>query len=535
MEEKRSRWLLKGGLLVIVLLIVYLGMIAYLNMAKYSQHVDSDIAAEALLAREIWEQKTLTPDNWISSTERRILAMPTIASLFYGMTRSMTLAVGIACVLLAGVFFGSFYLLLRKSGISKQATLMSLLMICALPINGIRNEGQIVPYVTLFMYLFAEYYVLHIILLFLTILFYMYLKKTGEQSGKISVKLLFMWLFLFVFTTALSLGGQRCFQMVIIPLVFYEVLSLFAETKGFTEAVKKGRWLATSYVGTILLAGGLSLLYARQANYVMYMNPPKEVLNRLLIDVPAVILETFGIAGNAKVGSFASVMQLLIWAFLVLFGYSLFYVWKRRKEITEVKKESLLLLMTSLAVTLFVLCVTTAETVSSYVIVVWFVAIYAIAIVYDSLVMKKSFFAQIILIAVCVFAILNIKYTWWNAVTTEDNLQEYEEVALYLIDQDISYGYAEFWDASRISLVVDGAVTMGHSYQIEKLGMYWWLTSMKWYPPNLPADMKTAYVVRHEKKAAFEEQFTEIDTVKLSYENDKFAVYLSETNYVSMP
>jgi hypothetical protein len=83
--------------------------------------------------------------------------------------------------------------------------------------------------------------------------------------------------------------------------------------------------------------------------------------------------------------------------------------------------------------------------------------------------------------------------------------------------------------------VKDGAVTMGHSYEMDKLGMYWWLTSTKWYPPNLPTDMRTAYVVPQWKKEAFEGQFAEPGEMVLSFENDRFAVYISDTNYVNMP
>lgn len=524
-----------GGIIVVLLLIVYLGIIVFLNLTGYQQHVDSDIAAEALLTREIWEQKTLTPDNWISSTERRILAMPMIAAPFYGMTGSMQIGVGIACVLLAGVFFVSFYHFLRKSGISKQAAVIGLLMICALPVNGIRNEGQMVPFVTLLLYLFAEYYVFHCILLFASILFYIYLKKPKAEQRKNKLITIGMWFILFGFTAVLSLGGQRCFQIVIIPLLVYECISLFADTEGFKKALSKDRYIATAFVGTSVLAGLISLVYDRDANYAMYLLSPSEVINKLFLVVPASILEGFGIAGNAKLGSFASVMQVLVWAFLILVAYSLISVFRSKEQVSKEQKESLLLLITSVGVTAFIICITTAEAAHNYLMVVWFVAILAVVIVYDRLTEEKSYFTHVIVAAICLFALLNLKYTWWPAVSTKDNLLEYEQVAEYMQEEKLAYGYAEFWDASRISLLTDGEVTMGHSYQMENLGMYWWLTSTKWYPPNLPAEMQTAYVVRQEKKAAFEQQFTEDVQMTLSYENSKFAVYVSDTNYVNMP
>ena len=83
-NERKSISLL--GWIIGALLLIYLGVFCYLNLCKYAQHVDSDIAAEALLAREIWVEKDITPNDWISSTERRIIGMPTVAAVFYGIT-----------------------------------------------------------------------------------------------------------------------------------------------------------------------------------------------------------------------------------------------------------------------------------------------------------------------------------------------------------------------------------------------------------------------------------------------------------------
>jgi len=323
--------------------------------------------------------------------------------------------------------------------------------------------------------------------------------------------------------------------MVIIPLLVYECISLFADTEGFKKALNKERYIATAFVGTSVLAGLISLVYDRDANYAMYLLSPSEVINKLFLVVPASILEGFGIAGNAKLGSFASVMQVLVWAFLILVGYSLIHICRSKNQIGKEQKESLLLLITSFGVTAFIICITSAEAAHNYLMVVWFVAILAVLMVYDKLIEEKSYFAHVIVAAVCLFALLNLKYTWWPAVSTKDNLAEYEQVAEYLQEEKLTYGYAEFWDASRISLLTDGEVTMGHSYRMEELGMYWWLTSTSWYPPNLPTDMKTAYVVRQEKKEAFQRQFEQDVQMVLSYENSKFAVYVSDTNYVNMP
>ena len=77
-----------------------------------------------------------------------------------------------------------------------------------------RNEGQMVPFVTLLLFLFAEYYVFHGIFLFFSILFYMKLR----EERKLTKKGLLSWLVLFVVAVLLNCGGQRCLQVVILPL-----------------------------------------------------------------------------------------------------------------------------------------------------------------------------------------------------------------------------------------------------------------------------------------------------------------------------
>ena len=308
MENKRKSISLLGWIIG-ALLLIYLGVFCYLNLCRYTQHVDSDIAAEALLAREIWVEKDITPNDWISSTERRIIGMPTVAAAFYGITGSMKAAVGIACVLLCAILLGTFYFFLRKLSLSRQASVTALLVLCALPANGFRNEGQMVPFVTLLLFLFAEYYVFHGIFLFLNILFYIKLREKQRITRKIFLE----WLVLFVAAVLLNCGGQRCLQVIILPLLVVEVIALFTESGHFKQKLPGGRYLPTAYVGSLVLAFLVSCLYGGRGDYAVYLLQPREMAEKLLLTVPAAIQENFGLAGNAKVGSFASLIQLLLW------------------------------------------------------------------------------------------------------------------------------------------------------------------------------------------------------------------------------
>lgn len=516
--------------MVCIILFVYLAIFGYMNLCKYAQHVDSDIAAEALLAREIWQEKDLTPDDWIASTERYAVGMPTIAAVFYGMTGSMQMAVGLACVLLGVLFLLAFYYFLRKLSLGRPAAVTALLVLCALPINGWRNEDQMVPFVTLLLFLFADYYVLHSIYLFFSFLFYLHLR----EQQKVTRKTILEWVILFVAGILLNLGGQRCLQVVILPFLVMELIFLFLESGHFSRKLPKERFWATGFVGSLILSFLISSLKGFRASYVVYLQSPREVMEKLLLTVPAAILENFGLAGDARVGSFDSVMQMLVWAFLILLGYGIYYVAKNREEVTEGQRMALSYLGISVGVTAFIIAFTTAEAAHYYFFMSWFAAALIVALLVEHLAENNDFFRGLILAAVCLFALLNLKYTYYGAATTKDNLQEYQEVADFLVEEGIEYGYAEFWDAERICLITDGKVTMGHSYTMAHLGGYWWLTSTKWYPPALPTEMRTAYVVRTENREAFEAQFAGQEAPVLEYENERLAVYIGDKNYVNL-
>lgn len=526
---------------VCTLLIVYIGIFFYLNMFKYTEHVDSDIAVDAMLAREIWVEKTLTPDNWIASTERLVVGVPALSALFYGASGSMVFSMGISCFIVGVMLLAAIGFTLKKCRVSNLGIATALLALCALPINGLRNDGQMVPFVTLLWFLFADYYALHSICLFLCIAFYLYLRETNIKSNKTTRKVfdLFSWLVLVGLCGGLALGGMRCLQVVVLPLVIWEILLLFFESNHMGEKLPHKRFLATGFIFTLLLAGGLAKLYPTNVDYPMYLQNAGSMATRLTRDVPAAILECLGIAGNCPLTSFSALMQMGILAVVILTVYGLFFLLRHKTttgsySVPIIHKQLLQALCTSLLFTIFVEVITTAETAHNYFFMVWFVVIAVLALLITHFEKAAPHFARLIALCVCIFAVCNLFYTYKDCITTEDNLAEYEEVIAYMDSENITHGYAEFWDASRICIMTDGRITMGHSYHMEDLRMYWWTTSTKWYVPNLPEDMLTAYVVCTEDKEAFIKQFEDPSIVTLGFENERFAVYISEKNLVPM-
>lgn len=72
--------------LAAVLLIIGIILIFVTNIAHYNYKMNSDIGAEAVLGRLIWDSREIIPSSWYPSTETRIIATPQVGALFYGMT-----------------------------------------------------------------------------------------------------------------------------------------------------------------------------------------------------------------------------------------------------------------------------------------------------------------------------------------------------------------------------------------------------------------------------------------------------------------
>ena len=314
-----------------------------------------------------------------------------------------------------------------------------------------------------------------------------------------------------------------------------------------------------------MVAFGISTLHHGQVDYVTYVNSKEEVVTNLFQTLPALILKNFGFEGGVKVGSLESIMHFLIVAFLILVGMALFSICRKpatiegtagadingsagkntdSKTSTGVSEESGLIsrdidafgyfvCMFGVAAVLMVLA--SVGQLHYYLFAVWFVAVTAVAIYAQKLMDEKKGFADLIFLAVCLFAVLNLKCTYSKALDCKDNLKPYEEVTQFMKSEGLYYGYAEFWDADRLAVITDGELVFGCSYYMEDLEMYWWLTNTDWYPPTLPSEMRTAYVIRRGKEAGFLAQFEDPGVMSKVFANDGFTVYVSDTNYVWRP
>lgn len=171
-NEKKHRIILYGVLWS--LFVIYLVFIFCVNTQHFNYKMNSDIGAEAVLGRLIWDSGEIIPDSWISSTETRIIATPQVAALFYGMTGDMNLSLGLACCVMTVGIMLAIWTFMRTTGSRRSSCLGMCLLSLSLAGNMTILE---------LLYLFASYYGIHVIAFFLTMNCYPMLLQYSENNS----------------------------------------------------------------------------------------------------------------------------------------------------------------------------------------------------------------------------------------------------------------------------------------------------------------------------------------------------------------
>lgn len=140
-----------------ILFVAYLFFKFCVNIQHFNYKMNSDIGAEAVLGRLIWDSGEIIPASWISSTETRIIATPQMAALFYGMTGDMNLSLGLACCVTTIGILLAVWTFMKAAGCRKS----SCLGMCLLSLSFAGNMT-----ILELLYLFASYYGIHVITFF---------------------------------------------------------------------------------------------------------------------------------------------------------------------------------------------------------------------------------------------------------------------------------------------------------------------------------------------------------------------------------
>lgn len=495
--------------IILTILILFIGIVfVYLNLVQYKVGLNADIASEGLLAKVIWESKEWIPDEWYFSTEARLISVANCAALFYGMTKNICLSMGLA-VIVAGMFVlaGLWYLCKELSFTLTQKLLM-ILGTMILPNNMIMLE---------LIFVRAGHYAFHIGLYFFTLAIYLkMLKKVKVRKLEIVINLLLH--------LVIGIQGSRGILMITGPLLAVEfvrhIYIWWSKQKVKREDIITGCFVIVINVAGYL--GGKIPLSVKMPISKHIRNAPRKI-------VEDVIPNFFNVFSW---GSISWVEKIVYIACLVLVVYLVIDIVVKgikRKEI-GVEKWIFLNFFASVMLTAMAVAFTTMGSANRYYVVIYFAIAMGISIMMQS---DKKIIKSSLLFIVGILFVTNcyrLYYPWVTDNSYENNA--FVQVGEYLIQEGYEYGYSDFVNANTITVYSDEKIQVSGIDTFAEMKIGKWLTSKKWYVPNVPQNSKTAYIVPDHKLNEIEEFINKNPgAIEFKTQIKHLYIYGSEYNY----
>ena len=90
------------------LIILCIRAILIINFQGFPRYCDTDMYSDTLVAKLMWEQKTLFPQNWVFGNQFYVIATPVLCALFYGVTGNLNFSMGLAFTVMGLLILVSF-------------------------------------------------------------------------------------------------------------------------------------------------------------------------------------------------------------------------------------------------------------------------------------------------------------------------------------------------------------------------------------------------------------------------------------------
>ena len=250
-------------ILILLSLLSYLVAFGVINLAGFDRFCTTDMYEDTLVARLIWEQKTLFPKNYLFGNQFYVIATPVLAALFYGITGSMNLAMGLATTLMGLLILLALNWMIKPFVKQRHIRYLALLMLAACsfgPETVTREDGQL-------FFVMCSFYACYLIAFF----FLMGDYARARESEELRPIALAIALFL-SFCTGMQSLRQTCVSML--PILCLEFLSAFnrliRKEPLFLKPKRMSLIRAFSYLGANILGVLFIKLLKVQRNEIYY-------------------------------------------------------------------------------------------------------------------------------------------------------------------------------------------------------------------------------------------------------------------------
>lgn len=495
-------------ILLVIGILGYMAAIFAVNLLRFNYRINSDLASDAILGKLIWDSKEIVPDTWYLATEVRLICTPNIAALFYGMTGNMILSEGLACCTMTIMILFSVCYFSKTIEISRRSCLLFCFLSLIIPAGFSSLE---------LLYLFASYYAIHVVILFVTLGIYIDALKNNQIKWIKTVISI-------AFALVLGIQGFRGILVIYGPLFGMECIRQL-----YNIYCKKKKKLRVSvWTLSLLVISFIGTCFPLSVGQDMSRNIRKG-FKKLIWEV---LPDFYKIIGFEEVNIVGKICLIIFCG--VSIGILADILWRmyKRKEIS-LMEWGYLVLCSSPIVTAIIVAFTTVQSSERYYFLIVFIMAYAVLLIWQKINQRiRVLFA----IMIAVYATVIGYNVYLPALESEEPPKtDAYEVVKYLMDNDYQLSYSTFDFANMMTVLANGKVRVAAVASTEKMNICKWMSSTQWYPPNVPYEAKTAYIIS-------ENRLEEYNLFLKIHENDicmkekigNFYIYASDFNFSNL-
>lgn len=512
-------------IIYLFLLIILIGIILVLcsiNLFHYTHEMDADIAADTQLGRLMWQYKAIKPDSWIASTETILLCPSLLSSLIYGLTGNMNFSMGLSCSLMLCIMMFLLYRLCRNIDFSPIASLMACITFLVLP-GSTRNQ-QIIC-------LFAAYYSVHIITVFLALISYIKIMKNPDKKYASAIICI-------LFSLILAMQGMRCALVLTAPffgMILLRELLFLIKYKHFSFKNKSYRH--TFIFSVILIFSSILGFFSPYSVPVDTSRNIRHALDKFIDSVLPAIKDCLNLTSdNSAVTVFNYIFVIITIASLVIIIFMTLKILKNEKSEDEhitIDNSSLeafciVFFFISVIVTIIMCTFTTTEVAPRYFFMYYLLGGFAIAYIFTHI---NNIGKYIFPVLIVIYSVLIVTSYYIPVLSSDTNDGEIEQIVSYMQEHNCYYGYSSFSSAATLSVRSNDRIQIAALDDFELMNISKWQTDTNWYVPNLPTNMPTAYIIHRSWSDDFIPTLESHSDIILIGETENYIIYYSDTNY----
>lgn len=535
MRQEKKRWPIALGIALCIAALVFS---VVLQKAGYLTYLNSDMAAEIILARHQASSGHLIEMDWLYSTEIHTLHMNLLYALAFLFTDSYFAARVIGNTIGFALGMASYVYLCRRMKVSYGVAL------CTAALLPLAASALYAANMTV-----AGYYICHLSFAYLGAGLWLDSAQRARRRGK-GLLLALAFMASCALQGFLSVRYVLCF---ICPMLVTGVMDMiFAPEEGRSLRDEHERFFGMTVLGFIACVAGYVLsemLYPHiftsgvGAASTFQFNPldGPAMMDTMMV-VFADFLKLLGWRGGVSLFSLEGIVNLCVAAMIVFGTMMSVRVYRSTQETdaaARAQKRMIRYAVYAFLVNLFCFVFIKGTYLNRYLIVaiLFFVPMLAVVLHREKNVRLRSLFIIILCAGMCASSLILLRDTARQEKAAQASGQDMMDTAQYLMDHDYTHGYGTFWHVRVMQERTQGALTFtgvapgeteAGAVSPNALGF------MRWGEMSSMSDLdvcpeKTFLLLTHEEQELVAPWLEHV-RAPLMYENNTYLVYEFESS-----